>query len=146
MIKKIIAIGLIAVSSFGAKVEISREIVTNKTPPSVICITSCIATNNYCLTNIYFSRFESNIYFNRFESEFKKEADLLRKEIQQLTYPKYSAEYFYVWSNTVYSVKEKGLPDFVFTNSVCLKSLFFEKTISQQIVTNTTITTNWIEK
>jgi len=137
MIKKIIAIGLIAVSSFGAKVEISREIVTNKTPPSVICITSCIATNNYCLTNIY---------FNRFESEFKKEADLLRKEIQQLTYPKYSAEYFYVWSNTVYSVKEKGLPDFVFTNSVCLKSLFFEKTISQQIVTNTTITTNWIEK
>jgi len=137
MIKKIIAIGLIAVSSFGAKVEISREIVTNKTPPGVTWATSYIATNNYCLTNIYFSRSEY---------VFKKEADLLRKEIQQLTYPKYSAEYFYVWSNTIYSVKESGLPDFVFTNSVCLESLFFEKTISQQIVTNTTITTNRIEK
>ncbi len=136
MIKKIIAIGLIAVSSFGAKVEISREIVTNKTPPSATCITSYITTNYY----------PTNFCLIRFEHEFNKEADLLRKEIQQLTYPKYSAEYFYVWSNTVYSVKEKGLPDFVFTNSVCLKSLFFEKTISQQIVTNTTITTNRIEK
>lgn len=120
------------------RVEIKREIVTNQISPfynscyGFINLTNsiCFTATNYIMGGYYFDT-------DRYK-DLEKERDELRKQVNELTYPKKWNETWWVWSNTIYTVFEDDKQSSQWTNQVCIQKINRDFLVKRYIRTNKT--------